>query len=156
MPTIIQRLIDLNIHIPDLPKPVAAYIPAQITGNLIYASGQTPTVDGKLQFTGRLGEDLTVGQGYEAARLACLNCLAEIQSVLGTLDRIQRIVKVNGYVRSAEGFGDQPKVINGASELLLALFGEAGKHARAAIGVSELPFGAPVEVEIIAEFADFE
>lgn len=154
MSTINQRLIDLNIHIPALPKPVAAYIPAQITGHLIYASGQTPTIDGKLQFVGRLGEDITIGQGYEAARLACLNCLAEIQSVLGTLDRIKKIVKVNGYVRSAIGFGDQPKVINGASELLIALFGEAGKHARTAIGVSELPFMAPVEVEIIAEFLD--
>jgi enamine deaminase RidA (YjgF/YER057c/UK114 family) len=151
LPTHTERIRDLNIQIPTLPKPVAAYIPAQIVGNLIYASGQTPTQEGVLVFSGRLGLDLTTEQGYEAARLACLNCLAELQAVLGTLDRIRKIIKVNGYVRCADEFGEQPKVINGASDLLQSIFGEAGRHARTAIGVSELPFGAPVEIEMIAE-----
>lgn len=146
-----DRMKSLKIVIPDMPRPVAAYIPAQIVGNLIYSSGQTPTREGKLVFTGRVGTELSVDQGYQAARLACLNCLSQLQYVLGNLDRIKRIVKVNGYVRSSPGFGDQPKVINGASELLLEIFGDDGKHARTAIGVSELPFGAPVEIEMIAE-----
>jgi enamine deaminase RidA (YjgF/YER057c/UK114 family) len=141
----------LLVVIPDIPKPTAAYVPARIIGNLIYASGQTPTQGDNLIFAGRVGKDLTVEKGYQAARLACINCLAELQVALGDLDKIARIIKVNGYVRSAEGFGDQPKVINGASELLEAIFGEAGKHARTSLGVSELPDGAAVVIELIAE-----
>lgn len=151
MPDLQERLNELGIQLPKLPKPVAAYLPGKVTGNLMYASGQTPTVDGQLVFTGRLGAELSVEEGKQAARLACLNCLAELNHVLGSLDRVRQIIKVNGYVRSAEGFGAQPLVVNGASELLIEVFGETGRHARTAIGVPELPFGAPVEIELIAE-----
>lgn len=146
-----ERLAALGIEVPALSKPVAAYVPAVISGNLCYASGQTPTVNGVLQFKGKLGRDVSLEEGCQAARLAALNCVAELQGAVGSLERVKRIVKVNGYVASAEGFGEQPKVVNGASELLEAVFGERGKHARAAVGVAELPFGAPVEIELIAE-----
>lgn len=151
MGTISKRLAELNIQLPKAPKPAGAYVPAVITGNLIFASGQTPTVDGVLKYTGKVGREVSLEEAYEAARLSAINCLAEMEAVLGDLDRIKRIVKVTGYVASAEGFGLQPKVVNGASELLEGIFGENGRHARAAIGVSELPINAPVEVEIIAE-----
>lgn len=107
--------------------------------------------DGKIQFTGKVGKERTIEEGYQSARLCVLNCLGVVKSLAGSLDRVKRVVKVNGFVASADGFTDQPKVINGASELLVELFGEAGKHARAAIGVNELPLGSTTEVEIIVE-----
>ncbi len=146
-----NRVKDLGLTIPETPRPVANYVPAVRTGNLIFASGQTPTVAGQLVFRGKLGYNISIEQGQEAARLALLNCLAEVRSIIGTLDVITRIVKLNGYVASAEGFGSQPQVVNGASLLLEQIFGNTGKHARAAIGVAELPAGAPVELELIVE-----
>ncbi len=145
------RVKELGLTIPELPRPAFSYVPAVRTGNLIYASGQTPTVAGKLTIQGKLGREISLEQGQEGARLCLLNCLAEVRSLTGSLDAIVRIVKVNDYVASAEGFNQQPAVINGASSLLEEIFGEAGKHARAAIGVAELPFGAPVEIEMIVE-----
>jgi enamine deaminase RidA (YjgF/YER057c/UK114 family) len=146
-----RRLTDLGIAIPMLPPPVAAYVPAVRTGRLVYASGQTPTIDGVLQIRGKLGDAISVEEGRGAARLAALNCLAEVRGLLGSLDAISRVVRLTGYVASAPGFGEQPAVMNGASQLLEEVFGEAGRHARSAIGVAELPFGAPVEVELIVE-----
>lgn len=145
------RVKELGLAIPELPRPAFSYVPAVRTGNLVFASGQTPTIEGKLTVQGKLGREVSVEQGQEAARLCLLNCLAEVRGLTGSLDAIVRIVKLNGYVASAEGFVEQPKVINGASALLEQIFGEAGKHARAAIGVAELPFGAPVEIEMIVE-----
>lgn len=149
-----RRLAELGIVIPQLPPPVAVYVPAVRTGRIVYASGQTPTIDGILQITGRLGESVTVEAGQRAARLAALNCLAEVRVLLGSLDAVSRVLRLTGYVASAPGFGEQPSVINGASELMEQVFGGAGRHARSAIGVAELPFGAPVEVELIVEVAE--
>lgn len=146
-----ERVRELGLTMPETPRPVANYVVAVQSGNLIFASGQTPTVRGKLTVSGKLGRDVTIEQGQEAARVAILNCLAEVRSITGTLDAIKRVVKLNGYVASAEGFVAQPQVINGASLLLEEIFGDVGKHARAAIGVAELPGGAPVEVELIVE-----
>jgi enamine deaminase RidA (YjgF/YER057c/UK114 family) len=145
------RIKELGLIIPETPRPVANYVPAVQVGNLIFASGQTPTVSGRLLMKGKLGRDLSIEQGQEAARTAIRNALAAVRSITGTLDVIKRIVKLNGWVASAEGFGDQPQVVNGASLLLEEIFGDAGKHARAAIGVAELPSGAPVELELIVE-----
>jgi enamine deaminase RidA (YjgF/YER057c/UK114 family) len=141
----------LGLSIPQTPRPAANYVPAVQSGNLIFASGQTPTVEGKLSVKGKLGREVSIEQGQQAARVALLNCLAAVRSITGSLDAIKRIVKLNGYVASAEGFGAQPQVVNGASLLLEEIFGDAGKHARASIGVAELPGGAPVEVELIVE-----
>jgi enamine deaminase RidA (YjgF/YER057c/UK114 family) len=146
-----RRLADLGITVPTLPPPVAAYVPAVRTGRLVFASGQTPTIDGVLQVRGKLGDGVSVEEGQRAARLAALNCLAEVRGLLGSLDDVSRVVRLTGYVASAPGFGEQPAVMNGASQLIEEVFGEAGRHARSAIGVAELPFGAPVEVELIVE-----
>ncbi len=146
-----ERLEELGLKIPTLPPPVANYVPAVRSGNLVFASGQTPTVDGVLVVAGKVGADLTVEQGQAAARLAAVNCLAELRSSLGSLDAVSRVVKLTGYVASAPGFGEQPAVVNGASQLIQEVFGAAGQHARAALGVAELPAGAPVEVELIVE-----
>ena len=145
------RLHELGLSIPKLPPPVASYVPAVRVGNLVWVSGATPTVDGVLTITGKLGEEVSLEEGQQAARLSALNCLANAMAVIGSLEDIARIVKLNGYVASAEGFVDQPKVINGASDLFEEIFGESGKHARAALGVAELPGGAPVEVEMTLE-----
>lgn len=145
------RLRDLGLTLPETVIPVAKFVPAVRTGNLIYVSGQTPTVAGELVMKGKLGREISVEQGQEAARVALLNVLSAVRSVTGSLDAVRRIVKLNGWVASAEGFTSQPQVVNGASALLEEIFGEAGKHARAAIGVAELPSGAPVELELIVE-----
>ena len=146
-----QRLQELGLTLPATPRPMANYVPAVATGKLVFSSGQTPTVDGKLTIQGKLGDSVTIEQGQQAARVALLNCLAGVRSVIGSLDEIVRIVKLNGYVASAEGVGAQPQVVNGASLLLEEIFGEAGKHARASLGMAELPGGAPVELELIVE-----
>ncbi|GHO73796.1 LysR family transcriptional regulator [Ktedonobacter sp. SOSP1-85] len=146
-----ERVKELGFTMPELPKPAFSYVPAVQVGKLVFASGQTPTVAGKLTIQGKLGREVSIEQGQEAARLAVLNCLAEVRGLMGSLDAIVRIVKLNGYVASAEGFTEQPRVINGASTLLEEIFGETGKHARAALGVAELPAGAPVEVEMVVE-----
>ncbi|MBZ4686983.1 MAG: hypothetical protein PWQ96_2316 [Clostridia bacterium] len=146
-----QKIKELGLQIPEPPEPVAAYVPAVKVGDFIYTSGQIPFVNGKLKFKGKVGEDLTEQEGYEAAKVCALNCLSVIKGQVGTLDNIERIVKVTGYVNSGQGFQMQPQVINGASELLGEIFGENGQHARAAVGVSELPIDAPVEIEMIVK-----
>ncbi len=151
MSQIEARLAERGIEIPTLPPPAFAYVPAIRTGNLVYASGQTPTIGGVLQVHGKLGAEVSVEEGQAAARLAAINCLAEVRALVGSLDRVARVVRLTGYVASAPGFGQQPAVMNGASQLLEQVFGEAGRHARSAIGVAELPGGAPVEVELIVE-----
>lgn len=143
------RLETLGLEIPPAPVPVANYVPARRHGSLVFVSGQTPTRDGKVLMRGKLGAEIDVPEGQEAARLSLLNCLAALQDLLGDLDQVDAILKLTGYVVSAEGFAEQPAVINGASVLLEDIFGERGKHARAALGVAELPGGAPVEVELI-------
>jgi len=147
-----KKLNEMGIEIPDVPKPAASYIPAVQTGNLIYTSGQGCKRDGVLLYKGKLGKDLTVKEGYEAAKVSIINCLAILKGYLGDLDRVKKIIKLLGFVASAPGFDQQPYVINGASELLEEVFGKKGKHARSAIGTNELPFGTPVEIEMIVEF----
>jgi enamine deaminase RidA (YjgF/YER057c/UK114 family) len=132
-----------------VPKPLAAYIPAVRSGDLVFTAGQGPTMDGKPKFIGKLGRELTEEQGYQAAQICAVNCLACVKSVIGDLDKVEQIVKVLGFVASAEGFTRQPWVMNGASEVLIKLFGDRGKHARSAIGTNQLPNGIPVEVEIV-------
>ncbi len=149
--TVYDRLRELGLEMPAAPKPAGAYVPAKISRGLIFASGQTPTVEGKNVYEGKVGKEVSEEDAAPAARLAALNCVAELHHVLGGLGRVREIVKVTGYVASAPGFGQQPRVVNGASELFLELWGENGRHARAAIGVAELPFDGPVEIEVIAE-----
>ena len=144
-----ETLTRLGLALPSAPKPLATYIPACRAGDLLFVSGVLPFQDGKLSITGKLGNELTVEQGYEATRVALLNGLAIIQQELGSFDRIKRIVRLTGHVASAPGFGDQPAVVNGASDLLVELFGEIGRHARLALGAAELPLHAPVELELI-------
>ena len=144
-----HKLKELALELPQPPKPLATYVPAVLAGNLLFLSGVLPMRDGQLVFSGKLGQDLTVEQGIEAAKLSLLNALAIAKQELGTLDRITRVVKVVGYVASAKGFVQQPQVLNGASDLLVTIFGEAGRHARVAVGAAELPRGAAVEIEVI-------
>lgn len=153
MSTIDERLAELGLSLPVLAKPVAAYVPAVITGNLVYTSGQLPFVDGALPATGKLGSAVSDTTGNELAQICALNALAAVQSVIGSLDRVTRIVKVVGFVASEPSFTGQPGVINGASEILGEIFGDAGVHARSAVGVAVLPLDSPVEVELIVEFA---
>jgi enamine deaminase RidA (YjgF/YER057c/UK114 family) len=148
-----DRLKELNLTLPPLPKPLASYVPAVITGNLLVISGQVPIENGKIMQPGKLGRELSVKQGQQLARLCVLNGLAAAKQALGSLDRIRRVVRVAGYVASADGFQQQPAVVNGASDLLVEIFGENGRHARAAIGVNELPLGCGVEVEFMFEVA---
>ncbi|MER3422178.1 MAG: hypothetical protein C4293_02030 [Nitrospiraceae bacterium] len=145
------RLAELGIVLPSLPKPVATYVPAAQVGDLLFLSGMIPFRDGKLAMEGKLGKDVTVEQGYEMARIALLNALSVVRHQVGTLDRVRRVARMVGYVASAEGFVQQPAVIDGASDLLVAVFGDAGQHARVALGAAELPLNAPVEIELIIQ-----
>ncbi len=144
------RLTDLGLTLPAVATPLAAYVPAVVSGSHVYVSGQLPSVDGALPVTGKVGAEVTAEQAKELAARCALNALAAIESVVG-LGRVIRVVKVVGFVASAPGFTDQPSVINGASELFGDVFGDAGRHARSAVGVAELPRGTPVEVEVIVE-----
>jgi enamine deaminase RidA (YjgF/YER057c/UK114 family) len=144
------RLAELGLTLPRVAPPVAAYVPAVQSGNHVYVSGQLPIVDGKLAQTGKVGGDVSPEQGADLARICALNALAAIDALVG-LGRVVKIVKVTGFVASADGFTGQPTVVNGASELFGTVLGELGRHARSAVGVAELPLGAPVEVEVIAE-----
>ncbi len=146
------RLSELGIKLPPVVKPVAAYVPAVQTGNLVYTAGQVPMAAGEMAATGKVGAEVSPEKGKELARICVLNALAAVDSLVG-IDSITRIVKVVGFVASAPGFSGQPGVINGASLLLGEVFGDAGAHARSAVGVSELPLNAPVEVELIVEVA---
>lgn len=146
-----ERLAELGLTLPPVTRPLASYVPAVRTGNLIYTSGQLPMVDGKLRATGKVGAEVGLEEARELARICALNGLAAIHSVAGDLSAIVRIVKVVGFVASAPDFTGQPQVVNGASELLSDVLGDAGRHARSAVGVAVLPLDAPVEVELIAE-----
>ena len=146
----LARLEELGIRLPSVAAPVAAYVPAVQTGSLVFTSGQLPVVDGGLRHTGQVGGAVDPEVAAEEAGICALNALAAIDALVG-LDSVKRVVRVVGYVASAEGFTGQPRVINGASELLGRIFGEAGQHARSAVGVAELPLGAPVEVELTVE-----
>lgn len=142
------RLSQLGIILPQAAAPVASYVPVVTLGKLAHVSGQLPFIDGKL-VTGRLGEDVELELGIRAARACGLMILAQLKAALGSLDRVERIVKLGGFVNSTAGFIDQPKVVNGASDLMVDVFGEAGKHARSAVGVPVLPLGAAVEVDAV-------
>ena len=148
-----DRLAALGLVIPEVAAPVAAYVPAVVTGNLVYTSGQLPFVDGAIASTGKVGADVSGERATELAAVCALNALAAVRSVIGSLDRVTRVVKVVGFVASAPDFTGQPAVVNGASNLLGQLFGDKGQHARSAVGVAVLPLDAPVEVELIVEFA---
>jgi enamine deaminase RidA (YjgF/YER057c/UK114 family) len=145
------RLAALGIELPPVPAPVASYIPAVRAGHLVFLSGQGPIADGKPIVTGKVGVDLTEEEAYQAARTTILRSLAVLRAELGSLDKVRRIVKLTGWVNSAPGFTRQPWVINGASDLLVEIFGEAGRHARSAVGANELPLDIPVEIEIVVE-----
>jgi enamine deaminase RidA (YjgF/YER057c/UK114 family) len=145
-----ERLAELGLTLPTVVKPLAAYVPAVRTGNLVYTAGQLPLAAGELAQTGKVGAAVTPEAAKAAARLCALNALAAIDALVG-IDNVTRVVKVVGFVASAPGFNGQPGVVNGASEFLGEVFGDAGAHARSAVGVSELPLDAPVEVELIAE-----
>ena len=142
---------ELGLEIPEAPKPVAAYIPAKQTGKLVFTAGQLPMVNGELISKGLLGQDVEIDEANKAARICTLNALAAIKGVIGDLYRIKQIVRVVGYVASVPTFTQQPAVVNGASELLLEIFGENGKHARSAVGMAVLPLNASVEIELTVE-----
>lgn len=146
-----QKILKMNLQIPELSKPLAAYVPAVQTGKLVFTAGQLPMVNGEIICKGILGEDVEIDQAYEAARICTLNALAAIKGVIGDLDRIKQVVRVVGYVASVPTFTQQPAVVNGASELLLEIFGEKGKHARSAVGMAVLPLNSSVEIEIVVE-----
>lgn len=146
-----EKIKSMGLEIPEAPKPVAAYVPAVKIDGYVYTSGQLPFVNGELKYTGKVGQEVKEKDAYEAAKICALNCLSVIKGIIGDLDKIEKIIKVSGYVASAEGFDMQPKVINGASELLGEVFGEKGQHARLAVGVNQLPFNAPCEVEMIVK-----
>jgi enamine deaminase RidA (YjgF/YER057c/UK114 family) len=146
-----EKFKQMGVTIPEAAKPLAAYIPALQVGNLIMTSGQVPIADGIIKFQGKVGKDLTEEEGKEAAKLCAINCLSAVKSLNGNLDIIKRIIKLTVFVNSAEGFTAQPKVANGASEFIVEIFGDAGKHVRSAVGVSELPLNSAVEIEMIVE-----
>ena len=153
MSKIEQRLSELGLTLPEVATPAGSYLPAMISGNLVFTAGQIPVIEGKLMATGKLGAEITVEYGAEIAQRCALNALAAVKSVIGDLDRVKQVVKIVGFVSSVPEFTSQPAVINGASEFLQQVFGDAGKHARSAVGVSVLPLDAPVEIELIVEFS---
>ena len=150
MSRIEEKLKEMGIVIPEAAKPVAAYVPGVLENGYVYTSGQLPSVSGVIR-KGKLGDTLTIEEGYEAAKICAINCLAVVKSLVGDLDKVERIVKVVGFVNSTPDCESQPKVINGASELLGKIFDEAGTHARSAVGVASLPLGACCEVEMIVK-----
>jgi enamine deaminase RidA (YjgF/YER057c/UK114 family) len=147
-----QKLAELGLELPSVATPAGAYVPAVISGNLVFTAGQIPLVDGSLMATGKVGNEITPEFAKEIAQRCALNALAAVKSVIGDLARVKRVVKVVGFVASTPEFTGQPGVLNGASELLGKVFGDAGLHARSAVGVASLPLDAPVEVELIVEF----
>jgi len=148
-----ERLKELGLSIPVAAKPVAAYLPASRTGNIIFTAGQLPMREGSLVKEGKVGQEVTVEEAKNLAQLCALNCLAAVETIT-PIEKITRIIRVVGYVNGVSGFTSQPAVMNGASELFVALWGEAGKHARSAVGVAELPLNSPIEVELTVEVAD--
>ena len=146
-----DKLKELGIELPEAPSPLGSYVPAIRTGNLVFLSGILPFVDGKLLRQGRVGKDLTIDDAREDAKRVVMNALAVLQSHIGSLNTVKRCIKITGYIASSPDFTEQPKVLNAASDLLYEIFGEAGRHARAAVGVTALPLNAPVEIEFIFE-----
>jgi enamine deaminase RidA (YjgF/YER057c/UK114 family) len=148
-----QRLVELGIELPAPPRAVGAYLPTQVVGDMLYTSGVLPVRDGKLAYLGVVGAGLSIAEGAAAARLCALNLLALIRAETGSLDSVERIVQVSGFVRSGEDFRQQPKVLNGASDLLIDVLGDRGRHTRMALGTSELPLGAAVEISAVVKLA---
>jgi len=146
-----KMLKDLGITLPTPPQPIANYVRAVRVGNLLFVSGHGPYNDGKIKMAGKVGRELTVEEGYQVARNVGLNCLATVKAAVGDLDKVKQVVKLLGMVNCSEDFKDQPKVINGCSDLLVEVFGEIGKHARSAVGMQALPNGIPVEIEMILD-----
>ena len=146
-----EKIRQLGFNLPESPKPLAAYIPALQVDNLVFTAGQLPSIDGELKFKGKVGAEVNDTDGSKAAEICALNCLSVIKSVIGDLDLVERIIKLTVFVNSADGFSSQPKIANGASELIVKIFGENGKHVRSAVGVNELPLNAPVEIEMIVK-----
>lgn len=145
-----QRLDDLGITLPPASAPLANYVPFAQEGNLLFIAGQVPRAeDGQLKYIGKIGQDLSVEEGYASARLCALNCLSQVQSALGSLDRVKRIIRVGGFVNCIDGFSEQPQVINGASDVIVEIFGDKGRHARAAVGNNSLPGNVATEVDMI-------
>jgi len=144
-----EKIKELGFEVPEVAKPLAAYIPAKKVGNLVMTSGQVPLVKGKIKYAGKVGKELSEEDGQKAAQVCALNCLAAIKGVIGNLDKILEVVKLTVFVASTEDFTAQPKVANGASELIGKIFGEAGRHVRSAVGVTSLPLNAAVEIEMI-------
>ena len=151
-----EKIKKMGIEIPEAAKPVASYVPFRRVGNLIYISGQDCRVNGKLKYEGKVGRDVTEEEAYEAARITAINLLAILKSAIGDLDKVVKIVNLHGFVNSADGFVRQPMVINGASDLLLEVLGEKGKHSRCALSANELPFNTPVEIEMIVEVEEIK
>ncbi len=149
MASVEEKLADMGLSLPPAPQPLAQYVPAKRVGDVVYVSGHVPVQDGEFLHLGALGRELTVEQGRECARVCALNALAAVRAVVGHLDAVVEVVQVRGFVNSAPGFGRQPEVVNAASELLVELYGERGRHARAAVGTCALPRNVPVEVEMI-------
>lgn len=152
--TVEDKLAALGLSLPNPPQPVGHYVPASRTGNLVYTSGQTARINGVRRYVGTVGKEITPEEAYLSARDAVLNCLACVKQAVGSLDRVKRVVKVLGFVNCVPGYGEQPAAINGASDLLVELYGEAGRHARSAIGVHALPSNVSVEVELIVEVGE--
>jgi len=146
-----KRLKELEITLPEAPKPVANFVPFVRAGNFLFLSGHGPYDDGKTKLVGKLGKELSTEEGNRVARNVIINCLASIKEALGNLNKVKRVIKLLGMVNCTEDFKDQPKVMNGASDLLVEIFGEAGRHARSAVGMQSLPNGIPVEIEMILE-----
>ena len=146
-----KKIRELGFEIPETPQPLAAYTPSLQVGDMVYTSGQVPIENGELKYSGKIGADLSVEEGQKAAEICALNGLSAIKSVIKDLDKIEQILKLTVFVNSADGFTDQPKVANGASELLGRIFGNAGRHVRSAVGVNELPIDSAVEIEIIVK-----
>lgn len=146
-----NKLKEMGIQIPEAAKPVASYVPFQRTGNLIFISGQDCRIQGKLKYEGKVGAEVTEEEAYDAAKITAINLIAILKSAIGDLDKVVKIVNLRGFVNSAKGFVRQPFVINGASDFLLEIFGEKGKHSRCALSANELPFNTPVEIEMVVE-----
>jgi len=151
MSNIENKIKELGLQLPEPPKPLAAYIPAKQTGNLVFTAGQLPMVNGEIILKGLLGQDVEIEPAYNAAKICTLNALSAIKGVIGDLDKIKQVVRVVGYVASVPTFTQQPAVVNGASEFLLEIFGDKGKHARSAVGMAVLPLNAAVEIELTVE-----
>lgn len=149
-----DKLKELGIELPEAAKPLASYVPSLRTGNYVFISGNLPVRDGKLVYEGKVPTDLRIEDGYEAAKLAAINIIAAIKGEIGDLSKVKRIVRLNGFVQSADDFVMQPKVINGASDLFMEVFGDIGKHTRAVMGVNSLPLNSPVEIDAIIEIVE--